>query len=256
MIDQDQFSSKFIDKLRKSVPEIEIQEKSGLSIVSKYDGEEYSHFLNNAYSEYNREPDSLESILDKYVTSTLELYKPKVPVKESRIVPVIKDNRFLDELKRIQKDEDTNNVYGRYNEELIIFFVEDRDNSINYLTIKDTANLGVSKDSLLEFSLENLNSLLPPIESHNNDEYYIVIADGYYESSLILLRDIWTKENFPVEGEIVIAIPTRDVLLVTGSDNQKGVDKVIKVVEDLDQTGDHLVSNKLYVLDDGIFKVF
>jgi uncharacterized protein YtpQ (UPF0354 family) len=54
----------------------------------------------------------------------------------------------------------------------------------------------------------------------------MITAGGNFEASLILLDDIWTKENMPVDGQIVIAIPTRDLLLVTGSKNIEGISKI------------------------------
>ena len=51
-------------------------------------------------------------------------------------------------------------------------------------------------------------------------------AGGNYEASLLLIDDIWSSGQVKVNGDIVVAIPTRDVLLVTGSRNRSGLKRV------------------------------
>ena len=46
-------------------------------------------------------------------------------------------------------------------------------------------------------------------------------AGGDYEASLLLFDDIWRDGQVKVDGDIVVAVPAKDVLLVTGSNNLK-----------------------------------
>jgi uncharacterized protein YtpQ (UPF0354 family) len=45
-------------------------------------------------------------------------------------------------------------------------------------------------------------------------------AGGQYESSLLLAENIWSSGQIEVDGDVVVAVPAKDALLVTGSGNQ------------------------------------
>ena len=90
----------------------------------------------------------------------------------------------------------------------------------------------------------------------SNGNLTYLSVDDYYESSLILVEDIWTKENFPVEGEIVIGVPARDVLVVCGSEDAEGLAKLESVISDIYSGGDHIISDKKFVFRNGKFEVF
>ena len=80
----------------------------------------------------------------------------------------------------------------------------------------------------------------------------MLIADGNYESSLILL-DIWNEENFEVNGEILIGIPSRDVLIVTGKDDYENIERLCNTINEINESGDHLVSKKMFEYNNGKF---
>jgi uncharacterized protein YtpQ (UPF0354 family) len=51
----------------------------------------------------------------------------------------------------------------------------------------------------------------------------MITAGGDYEASLLLFDDIWSGGQIKVEGDIVVAVPAKNVLLITGSQNRKGL---------------------------------
>lgn len=249
-----ELTNRFADALTKRVPELEIETVSPLEITTSFNGSPgFKHFLDNLYTEYINEPKSLKPLLSKYLDGAVTLYLPDQPIDIDKILPVIKDSRFLDGLKEIDSDAEASHVFMRYNSDLFIFYAEDTEHTINYLTKEKLDDLGLTLEELGVKAIENLSRILE-IEKHGEDGNYMLVAGGTYESSAILL-DIWSSENFPVEGEITIAIPSRDLLLVTGNKNSKNLHKLYDVVEKLNRTGDHLVSNKLFELKNGKFKV-
>ena len=82
----------------------------------------------------------------------------------------------------------------------------------------------------------------------------MLFAGGTYESSLILFESIWNKENFPVKGDIVIAIPNRDVVLVTGTENKSGLNHIQRSTDDLYENGSYQISNKIFVWNGDKFR--
>jgi uncharacterized protein YtpQ (UPF0354 family) len=253
-LNETEFANKFALALKKEIPEIETISINKLEITSSVDSNPYTHFLDNAYSEYLRDTKDLNAIITKYVLSSRSLYLPDQPLNRERIFPVIKDIRFLNGLDDLPGDVISKHFYESYNSELFIFYAEDTEHTVNYLSREDIEEANISLDELRTIAIENFKNQIS-IEKHGENGYFMLVADGTYESSLILLN-IWDKENFSVNGNIVIGIPARDLLLITGSQDSEGLHKLFDIVENISNTGDHLVSDKLFEYKDGKFEVF
>ena len=91
------------------------------------------------------------------------------------------------------------------------------------------------------------------IERHGENCYYMLLADGNYESSMILL-DIWNEENFKVNGDFVVGIPSRDLLIITGKNDAENIKKLKQTISEINENGDHLVSEKLFEYRNGKFE--
>ena len=253
MLNEKEFSEEFAKKLIKKVDDIKIYSIKGLTIQTEYkNSNEYKHFLDNCYSEYLREPEDIENIFEKYLNSTDSLYKPKKTLNIKDILPVIKDGRFLQSIKELNSNFETKHTYEKYNDKLYIFYVENTETNINYLTQEQFIKLNIKLGELNKIALENLSNSIQ-IERHGENGYYMVLADGNYETSMILL-DIWNKENFDVKGEIVIGIPSRDLLIVTGKDDSENIEKLNKLIIEINKNGDHLVSTNLFEYRNGKFE--
>ncbi len=51
---------------------------------------------------------------------------------------------------------------------------------------------------------------------HKGDRIVMLTAGGDYEATLILLPEVWDSVSQMVSGQIVAAVPARDVLYFTG----------------------------------------
>lgn len=72
-----EFSQKFSKTLKSKVDRLEIIAIKDWEITTKCGEREHTHFMNNAYSEYQREPKELKDILNRYVSATASLLKRK-----------------------------------------------------------------------------------------------------------------------------------------------------------------------------------
>ena len=253
MLNETEFSTEFAKRLIDKIEGLKIYSIKGLEIQTEYENSnEYKHFLNNCYSEYLREPESIEEVFEKYLNSSNSLYKPNETINISDILPVIKDERFIQSVLEINPDFEKNHTYEKYNDELYIFYVEDTETNINYLTQEDFEKLNIEKSELKKIAIENLTNSIE-IERHGENGYFMLLADGNYESSMILL-DIWSKENFKVNGEIVVGIPSRDLLIITGKNDTENIKKLKQTINEINENGDHLVSEKLFEYKNGKFE--
>ncbi|KQW97324.1 DUF1444 family protein [Flavobacterium sp. Root420] len=253
LLSETEFSTKFAKQLAKKVKGLKITLINELDVESEFNEGKHQHFLNNAYSEYINDSKFIKEIIEKYVNGLSAMFLPKELLDEERILPVVKDRRFIQSLEEINTDFEKNHIYEFYNEELIIFYVEDRENSIHYISKDNLEEINFSIENLREKALENLSNNFE-MKRHGENGYFMLTAGGNYESSLILLN-IWNHENFLVAGNIVIGIPSRDVLLITGSKDSKNLHRLYDSVKNINETGNHIVSDKIFELRNGKFEV-
>lgn len=242
-----EFAQVYLDALSKKYPGVSFELNSDLSITAKKGDLDYRHYIDNAFIAYKTEPDSITTIINRYLAATTDLYVDSKTVNVDNIVPVIKPVEYLDEVNILNKDgKSFPMVTEKYNDQLIIAYAEDSKNSISYLTEDDFKTLSISKDTLKSVALRNFDKIIPNIQRQGENGLFMITAGGDYEASLILLSSIWTKENFPVEGEFIVAIPNRDMLLVTGSQNKNGIAKIRGIAADSYKTGNYQISEHLY----------
>ena len=252
---EEEFGKRYFEDLKNKVPGLKFVSLKGLELKTSLDGQEATrHFLDNCFAEYKNDPKDLKEIIDRYTNASKELFIPKEKVREERIVPIVKDYRFLNKTAKLKSDFEKEFLYEKYNEELYIFYAEDRETTITYLKKEDIAHIGKSLEDIKSKAIENLGELASSIERHGEIGDYMLTMGGNYESSLILL-DIWKKDNFPVDGDIVIGVPARDLIFVTGSNDKENIQRIKDKVKEVNDMGDHVVSNKLFVLTENKFKI-
>ena len=100
--------------------------------------------------------------------------------------------------------------------------------------------------------LENLKRLIPKIEVRGTNGLYMVTAGGCLRgTSLLLLDSIWTGGQMRVQGDFVVAVPTRDLLLVAGSKDPQGIERVRQIVKQASSGGSYRLTPKLFVYRNG-----
>ncbi len=248
IITEKEFSQIYLDSLKKLHPEVNFQIIDNLTISSFFEGQDYKHFLDNAYREYKLQPDSIKAVISTYINSSSELYTGRQNIQPDRIVPTIKPIEYLEDLKQLsnRNEEGPWVTYEKYNDQLIIVYGEDTEKSIAYFTKEDFEKLNIARDTLQEFSISNLKKRLSEIQRIGENGSFGIAAGGVFEASLILMTSLWNKENFNVDGDFVIAIPNRDILFITGSNNVKEIEKIKNSTEKLYSEGNYSISPYLY----------
>lgn len=148
-------------------------------------------------------------------------------------------------------------VHESLNSELDVVYAEDSPHNIRYLNHGNLKALGIDPRLLRQHAIENLTSILRgEMEIHGGDGVYLISAGGNYEASFLLFDDFWESGALEVDGDYVVAIPTRDLLLVTGSDNRAGIERVRDVAGDASARGAYALTPVLFVRKHGAFEVF
>ncbi|RZV36495.1 MAG: DUF1444 family protein [Chromatiales bacterium] len=198
--------------------------------ISSADKQSVRSFLDNAYANYEADPEALDDVLQQYVGAVANTLYPPSSNDIGNLFPVIKDNSYIAEVKEVlsqSKDYDSSASfplhYEQLNRELVVMYAFDSETGISFASTEDIEAFDVAGPALRKRAVENLMNYLPDISREGSNSLFLLVADGNYEASLLLADDIWTRDNFDVAGDIVVFVPARDVLLVTGSDDAEGL---------------------------------
>lgn len=254
----EEFTREAAAVVRKKRPEVQVDIVEDLEIRIA-DG--FSCFLGNAYDIYRANPSAGKRIVEDVMASGLEaMERSGQKIRNEQIVPVIKDRHWIEEgiqamTMRGQQDVPVP-VHEGYNEELVICYAEDSEKGIRYLQDKDVEAAGIAPGELRELAISNLKRLLADVKAQGGEGLYMMTAGGTYESSLILFDELWTDGRLDVKGEIVIAVPSRDLLLVTGTGNEEGMARLREVAEEVHGEGaPYRLSKSLFVYRRGKFEI-
>lgn len=256
------FTREFAEALGKANPGSKISVVRDLELkISSAEGLESTLFLNNAYDVYRQDPDSKADVFRRFVAAgSGDLDIARGGVDRLRIIPVIKDRSWLEETRQALLSRGATKapeyVCEDFSPDLVVFYAEDSPEKIRYLGPSDLESAKIPRSELRALACENLKRLIPDIESHGTNGIYMLTAGGTYEASLLLLDSIWSGGQMEVSGDVVVAIPTRDLLLVTGSRNPRGIEKLRQMAGTATAEGSYRLTRKLFVYRGGKFTEF
>ena len=254
------FTEKVAQELATKFPDAKFSIADELMIIRvDADGGETEVSLGNLYRDYNAAPGRLAALLRDFAAAIGEKCTAGCggKVDRTRIVPLIKDREWIEGNRRNLKQQQPHLdfVFEDLNDELVIVYVQDAERRVRFLMSNE--ELGVERSALRALAVENLGRLRPKIEMHSyGDVVSMFDVGGTYEASLLLLESIWTDGQVKVNGDIVVAVPTGDALLVTGSKNRKGVSALREIAKKFAAERSHPITDKLFVYRDGQFKKF
>jgi uncharacterized protein YtpQ (UPF0354 family) len=120
----------------------------------------------------------------------------------------------------------------------------------------DLDRLSLSRRVLRHRATENLDSMLDTVRVHGQAPTLMLSFDGI-ESSLLLADQLWRRLAASVPGDLVVGVPARDVVIVTGSESDQGLDKARQAIDRVFFAGDeHLLTRQLLVRQNGGWVAF
>jgi uncharacterized protein YtpQ (UPF0354 family) len=205
--------------------------------------------LDNAYRLYVKNPDRLDDIVHRYAAGLLAAPNdtPGRVIDRSRIVPVLKDRRWFETVRaarQAQGQAALEDLVEPFNDELTVVYAEDDPITTRFLTTRDDVG---DRAALHDLAIANLKRILPKIEMRRGDSgIFLISAGGDYESSLLLIQELWSSGQIKVDGDIVVAVPAKDALLVTGSHNNTGIARMRALAAEI-ATGPYALTTDLFV---------
>ncbi|TQV80498.1 DUF1444 family protein [Denitrobaculum tricleocarpae] len=264
VLSEDAFAKLVLEELHSEVPDYEVRIAGRLHLTLKPpEGEAFQVYLDNAYKLYQTSPELRSDIISSYMVAWLNPGHSEVAdIDVSKVVPVIKDTGYIPRLQQSVRASGADLSEWRvpahepYNRELVVLFAEDTDRSIRYLSEQDLVEIGFEAENRLERAIENLRGLLPDIRLYGGNGTYGLGAGGDYEASILLLANVWKSDKIAVNGELVVAVPARNTLAVTGSEDAEGLAALRRIIASTMQEEAYTLTDRLFVYRDGRFVLY
>lgn len=263
LLGSDAFTDRYIEKVRAEKPDVEILSSGDLELEIEVAGQTVSIGLDNAYRQYQTDPQGLERILHAHV-STIGSWRKELDTETTgSIRPVIKSDDYLAELRSMVAAQDSSDgefpiIYTKLAEDLNILYVLDTEYSMSMIDRKSADELRLSESGLRAIAIENLMDFYADIEIsveslQTNDGGVVayLVADGNYEASAILIDELIATLDKSLQGDLIAFVPARDLFIVTGSDEPGGYEAAHEISTNLYRESAYVISPHAYVMTDG-----
>ena len=138
-----------------------------------------------------------------------------------------------------------------------IVFALDKGEHLEFINDATLKGLKLSLEELRSLSIENLKKYvnIKGISIEGDENIQMIKLDRVLESSLILYDELWTKFCIDYSDDIVISIPSRELLLISLASNETGGIQLKEGAKDLYLNGHYKLTPNLFIRRlDGTFK--
>jgi hypothetical protein len=218
------FTEEIAKAIRTAVPSATVTVERELEVDITYaNGQNVLAELTTSYNAYSKEPQRLKSIIELHVArlATDEWAKAQIKLDHSKIVPVVKNRKWLEDAERQIKAAgvEQKQLVDDFVDDLVVAYAEDTEKIFRYIARHEYKGRW---EHLRPLALQNLRRLAPKIQIEGLIEQVVVVSADDYTSSLLVINGLWSSpERFRVKGDVIVAIPTREAILVTGSASGK-----------------------------------
>lgn len=238
--------------------------KEGYDKSVEYDADSFSLildkecrlFLGNVYNEYNHTHRSERNfILKKYANATITINEaPVIPDSfeeaKSGLLPRIRDNAYYQYNQMIMKADGIDRLplyYIPFAEHLSVELCYDMKHSTCSIAQDHLTKWGFSFEEALDVARDNMWSI-------SNDDFQEIMPGLYlspwqdaHDASRMFLYDlIWQTE---VKGDPVVTIPDKDHLLISGADDEAGLQALALSTKEVLQNTQRPITGQPYRLE-------
>jgi uncharacterized protein YtpQ (UPF0354 family) len=169
-----------------------------------------------------REDKAIDEIVF-HVEETLKAMteKQQLKGKEANIFPVIRSTSFPTETKTGQAL-----IYEDHTAETRVYYALDLGNSYRLIDVPFAAEEGWSPERIKEVARFNVRSLdaEPKKDSVAGNDFYFLHSNDGYDASRILNEALLEKMAKEISGDMAVAVPHQDVLIIADIQNDQGYD--------------------------------
>jgi uncharacterized protein YtpQ (UPF0354 family) len=209
-------------------------------------GSSSSFYLNNLWVECAQSPEETAEIADRYIRACLidTNTQEQEAIEAGRVVALVKDSEYCKYIPEADRAAVTRHLTG----DLWILLALDLPDSTVSLTAEKVEQIRLNSEDLYRAGIDNIAEMLTDMSFESFGECFTIsCANLHYGASVLLLDYVWPQAEELVDGDVVAAVPARDTVLFTGSNNAQGV-------KELRDQANHIVSNGHHVISETLLR--
>jgi uncharacterized protein YtpQ (UPF0354 family) len=238
------FTAACAGAMKAAFPELTIQVRQTLEIALMRNGEEVlkafgGNFFADCPEEFEERVAHVEHFVATMAMHMDEITEGRSACTPEEIVPIIKDARFLDQSDPQVAEGLKKMAFVPLVADLFVFYVQDKPQQLGFIQKEDLHKLGLSLNKeLLDLAVSNLRKRLADIEVYGDGPLRMISCGGTFEASLLLESRIWDQLANDLHGDLLAAVPARDLMIVTGSQEPEGLSRLRQMIERVNRSGD------------------
>ncbi|MGG5252560.1 DUF1444 domain-containing protein [Neobacillus sp. SM06] len=226
------------------------REKEQLRIENKSNGKGITISVADIAAKWHTEKEKAINEVVYYVEEGLRAMDSQIqfPGHEKTIYPVIRSTSFPTET-----NEGVAFLFDEHTAETRIFYALDMGKTYRLLDLTMLEREGWAANRVKEIALFNARSLPTPLkEDHvaGNLFYFLNTNDGY-DASRILNKGFLNDFEKKITGEMLLAVPHQDVLIIADIRNQTGYDVLAQMTMSFFASGHVPITALSFVYENG-----
>lgn len=221
-------SQKMVELIKDQLKEEDLtyhfdRQKDTLRIEDKRVNKGVTISLPSIISKWQEKKDEALKEFVYYITESFHAMKEnqKLSGKEKSIFPVIRSTSFPD-----KTSDGIPLIYDEHTAETRVYYALDLGKTYRLIDQSLMDKEKWSNQQIKEMALFNLRSLKTVVKKDHvagNDFYFIRANDGY-DASRILNESLLQEFREKIKGDLVVAVPHQDVLIIADIRNETGYD--------------------------------
>lgn len=261
-LNEKDFTQAYVEYLAAKRPDLTLEMVRPLEIKAKTLERDFGTlFLHNVYAIYRQDPSRKDELFTKYAASIFD-HALEPPVSLETLVAVVKAKDWVEDMDRVTMGTEGKGFHilsEPISSDLFIVYATDTPNSVTYQDREKILALEPLFAKVKEKGIENLRDVVGAytFEPVERGVYQLRSAGGDYDSSVPLLPEAFDK--FPEKnnnGEVVFAIPSRNILIATRSSNKEGIAFMHELTQKIYSTDPYFVSSSLFAIKNGVWDVY
>jgi hypothetical protein len=237
----------YYDAIHAAAPDLKIEiDEADISLkLTTPDGKDIRMYPDNLYLSLLQTTSEAEraAVMQTFVDTALKAYSadPATPELDlTAIYPVIRPALIL------PADVREKVVVQDFPGGLVEYWVQDSPGSTLSVNVDALKAAKLDVTSLQKLAIANLTQKAQAVQMQSAGPMSMLLLDGYYESSLLLLPEIWQGLDARM-GSVVVAIPTREVVLLVDGTDTEAVAALRAVIQQPFQTQPYAISPDLFL---------
>ena len=136
--------------------------------IATADEQSTRSFLDNAYMNYQADPEALDDVLQQYVAAVGNMLNPDSGNDLDRLFPVIKHNAYIAEIKAMLSQSENHDsddpfplFFEQLNRELVVMYAFDSETGISFASAEDVEAFSIAGSALRARAVEKPYELSP-----------------------------------------------------------------------------------------------